>query len=104
MAKENENTAEQADLEKQVADLRKDIAAIASTLSDLGSKKLNEAKDRAQTMYENARAQGDEALHEACDKLSQTQDSMCACVREKPMASLAIAAGIGFVLGQILRR
>lgn len=104
MAKENENTNEQTDLEKQVQDLRNDIAAIASTLSDLGSQKLNEAKDRAQTMYENARAQGDEALNDAREKLTQTQDSICACVREKPMMSLAIAAGIGFVIGQILRR
>lgn len=104
MAKENENTTEQSDLEKQVQDLRNDIAAIASTLSDLGSQKINEAKDRAKSMYESARAQGDEALHDARDKLSQSQDSICACVREKPIASLAIAAGIGFVVGQILRR
>lgn len=104
MAKESENTAAKTDLEKQLHDLRKDVAAITSTLTELGSKKLHDAKGRAQSMYGRARTQGDELLSDARNKLNETQETVCEYVHEKPITSLAIAAGVGFILGQILRR
>lgn len=103
MAKENATTSEQT-LQQQVEQLRSEISNIGSTLSEIGADKLNKAKNRARTMYANAKEAGGDTLADAKDKVSDMQEQVCHYVREKPVTSLAIAAGIGFIAAMLIRR
>jgi ElaB/YqjD/DUF883 family membrane-anchored ribosome-binding protein len=55
--------------------------------------KVNAAADRGREAYDNAKDQADEWLDDIRDY-----------VREKPVQSVAIALGAGWLLGRILRR
>lgn len=103
MAKENATQAEK-DLHVQIEQLRKEISQIASTLTEVGNEKLASAKDKAGKLYTNAKETGEEAFSTAKEKVSNLESQMCDCVRQKPATSLAVAAGVGFLLAMLVRR
>jgi ElaB/YqjD/DUF883 family membrane-anchored ribosome-binding protein len=67
---------------KHLATLRKDIEALTGQIRRTGDHQLERAQDTA-----------GEALH-----------AVEAAVRQNPVASLAIALGLGFLVGIVLRR
>jgi len=90
------------DLEADIAALRADIAAITATLGDL-------AKDTGRTVKREARKTKDQALEAAEDvkdkaiaEFEHYEDELQATIRERPITSVLVAAGIGFVLSRLL--
>lgn len=86
---------------KDFETLRRDVTKLAQTVSDL-------AQNQAQT----ARGQVTDALSAASDQLAQsaaaTQDKLMSLeadletyVREKPLSSVLVALGVGFLLGKM---
>ncbi|WP_317993864.1 DUF883 family protein [Bartonella gliris] len=101
---ENNKTAAEKDLQTQLEKLRSEISGITSTLSHLGANKLNTAKDKAEKLYSSAMESGEEIMSQAKDKISDLEQAMNQCVRKNPGKSVLFAAGVGFILAQILRR
>lgn len=102
-------------LESDLADVRQDFAEISKTLKSLAESKADEyqnrarrayhdAADRAQNIWEDVSDAGEEYYYRARDQFSDSIDDLNDCVREKPLQSLAIVAGIGFVIGFLTRR
>ncbi|WP_297323080.1 DUF883 domain-containing protein [uncultured Bartonella sp.] len=107
MPKENATPAEknlQEQLQDQLEQLKKEVTDIHSTLNNLGSEKLSEVRGKAEKLYATARENGEEAISQAKEKIGDVQGQLCHCIREKPIASLAAAAGIGFILALLMRR
>lgn len=105
MAKEaNTANEDSKNLEQQIEDLRKEISGIAASLNTIGSRKFANARMGAERMFENVSNSGENLKHEVREKLQNAQDNISTCIRDKPLTSLAVAAGIGFVLAQLLRR
>lgn len=102
-------------LESDLADVRQDFAEISKTLKGIADSKANEyqhrarrayhnAADRAQDIWEDVTDAGEEYYYRARDQFSNSLDDLNDCVREKPLQSLAVVAGIGFVIGFLTRR
>jgi ElaB/YqjD/DUF883 family membrane-anchored ribosome-binding protein len=95
--KSNDGESNRKDFET----LRRDVAQLAQTVSDL-----------AQNRAANARGQVTQALGAASDQIAQsaaaTQDKVMALeaeletyVRQKPLHSVLVALGVGFLLGKM---
>ncbi|MBA2655915.1 MAG: hypothetical protein H0U70_02910 [Tatlockia sp.] len=59
-----------------------------------------QVKSKANEMYEG----GKQTVSEAQDQLKHQTENLAEHVREKPLASLLIAGGIGFILSAIFKR
>lgn len=103
MPKENSTPVEKT-LQEQFEQLKKEVTDIHATLNDLGSEKLTEVKGKAEKLYATAKENGEEAISQAKEKIDNMQGQICHCIREKPIASLAAAAGVGFILALLMRR
>ena len=93
------------DLEGQLAHLAKSVAADArdagSNVPDLISDALADISDRFRTTVQSsARSVGAEAARVGSGAWHRVEDE----VVNHPLAALAIAAGIGFLIGALNRR
>lgn len=98
----NNSTSE--DLQQQVEKLKEDIAAIASTLSQLGSQTVRDAKRTAKETYQNAFSQGEDVVCDLKEKAQDFEAQVTDTIREHPIASVATALGIGYLIALLSRR
>ncbi|PYE88731.1 DUF883 family protein [Phyllobacterium leguminum] len=85
------------DLQYQVTRLKEDIAGLAAAIADLGTEKVRDARRSAAKTYNSARRTGEDTVSELHDQLAQS-------ARERPLATIAAAAGVGFLLALMARR
>jgi ElaB/YqjD/DUF883 family membrane-anchored ribosome-binding protein len=90
------------DLAQQVETLREDISRMTELLGDFGRGKAADATDKASAaaadLRERAKSQARYLQANAQDYASQAEDFM----RERPAASVGLAAGLGFLVGCLL--
>lgn len=86
-----------AELERQIAALREDFGSIAKLLKDI-------AEDRAGQTASHAREGVDTLTREASRRGYEAREAVDSTVKSNPIASLGIAAVIGFALGAMTRR
>lgn len=96
----NETKRDPKDLEAEVARLREDIATLAEQLQKTGK----HAREAAAEGVDVLRSQGEAAIDGLRANAKDVEAQLAATVREKPVTSLAIAAGIGFLFAIISRR
>jgi len=93
------NSAEiQKALEKQVADLRKEITRINKTISARSAEMMDDARDQASSFYENASARASKATQQ----LRTQAHAVSEVARENPgttTAVLGVVGVMGFLLG-----
>lgn len=87
------NTNEIQELKAELASLKSDMADIGDTLAKLARSTANEGRERVK-----------EAASYSRDQAKQTLGAFEKEVEERPMMSLAVALGIGFVLGKLIDR
>jgi len=105
MAKKPESrSAAEKDMERQIGELREEIVALTKSLDKVGAEKLRNVRHRMKSLLDGARGHGEGTISEAQQKLHDVQEEVSGNIREKPLASVAIAAGIGFILAHMLRR
>lgn len=92
------------DLAADLALLREDVARLAAQLQALGEQSVRTAKRAASEKVEQIRAQGEAAMSDLRDNAEELEEQLVARVREKPITSLAMAAGLGYLLALIMRR
>lgn len=90
------------DLDAEIAALREDIAAITATLGDAVKYRTDEAKTEAQRIRRNVERKGEETLEQVQDSFGAAESELKSMIREKPISSVLIAAGVGYVLSKIL--
>ncbi|MGH6860373.1 MAG: DUF883 family protein [Phyllobacterium sp.] len=92
------------DLQAQVAALKEDIASIASTLAKIGKNSTKDARSSAASSFESAKLRGEEALDDLRAQAHDLEEQLAQTVRENPLTTIAVAAGVGFLLALIARR
>ena len=98
MSQSESTASEQA---KGVVQAVKDKASdVASSLRDMSGN----VKEAAVHQYEHARDSAAEYYQAGKDKAVQWQENVEQYVREQPLKSVAIAAGVGVMLGFLWRR
>jgi len=102
-------------LEKDVTAVKDDIAALTDQITDALNTFAGAAKKQARRGYKQAREQMDSALDDASDRgsamLGAAQDvagsleeTIEDAIVERPLATVAIALGLGFLIGVTWRR
>jgi ElaB/YqjD/DUF883 family membrane-anchored ribosome-binding protein len=104
-----------SDVEDQVETLRADIAELTKAVSVLTKDSSNKLQDKAGDIAEQGKQRLDDATLEARERASEAGDDAYAAgqraaselqssVVQNPLASLAIAAGVGFLAGTFAKR
>ncbi|KTD22319.1 Bacterial protein of uncharacterised function (DUF883) [Legionella lansingensis] len=76
------------------------ISEAASVLLYDSRKVLDDSKKVANELYE----EGKNRIHEVQNNIKEYSDQIAHRVHEKPLLSLLIAGGVGFLLSMLLRR
>ncbi|WP_127142959.1 DUF883 family protein [Pelagibacterium montanilacus] len=91
------------DLDAEIAALREDVSAITATLGDIVKYRGNSAREEADRVRRKAVKKGEETLDSVNENLEHAEDELKTAIREKPLTSVLIAAGVGYLLSKILR-
>lgn len=92
------------EIEVKLQKIKGDIADLARTLGDIGGKHVKEVKSEADQRVADIVRASEQSLDELRRQLRTVEGNLEARVREKPLQTLGIAAGIGFLMAVILRR
>ena len=92
------------DLEAEIARLRDDVAKLTAQLAATGEHSYSAAKRAASEGAEQLRVKGEAAVSALKSNADDLERQLTDTVREKPITSLAIAAGVGFFLALLSRR
>jgi len=96
--------AKEQQLEDQVTQLQNDIKAIASTLARLSNEKVAEAREVAKSEVKNLQQQSQHVIDDVQEQAGALEEQLKDTIREKPLAAVATAIGVGFVLALLSRR
>lgn len=86
--------------DKELQELRAEFSALKSELSDMGKTLSELAKSAADESRGRIRSAADQSRQQARETWGAFENE----VEERPMTSLAIALGVGFILGKLLDR
>jgi ElaB/YqjD/DUF883 family membrane-anchored ribosome-binding protein len=98
------STSTNRDIDGQLQQLRSDIASLAKTVAAVGSDKATEAKGRARRAASDAVDSSYQMVEAAKDQAMTWERDLERQIRMKPIQSVAIAAGVGFVFALLSRR
>jgi ElaB/YqjD/DUF883 family membrane-anchored ribosome-binding protein len=102
-------------LEKDVAAVKNDISALTDQITDALNAFAGSAGKQARRSYREARANVDSAVDDmserggammdsAYDAASSLEESLEDAITQRPLATVGIALGIGFLIGAAWRR
>jgi ElaB/YqjD/DUF883 family membrane-anchored ribosome-binding protein len=102
-------------LEKDVTAVKSDIAALTDQITDALNTFADTAKNRARSGYKQARTNVDSALDDATARGGATLDaaqsaansveeSLEDMIAQRPIATVGLALGLGFLIGLAWRR
>jgi ElaB/YqjD/DUF883 family membrane-anchored ribosome-binding protein len=94
----------QADIEKQLHQLREDIAGLARAVAAAGNSKADDLKVKARRASNDAIGASAQMMDAARAQAMSMEKDLERQIRTKPMQSVAIAAGLGFLFALLSRR
>ena len=92
------------DVADQIDTLKADIATLTSLIGELSEAKTKDMRDKAYDAGRKARETAYEKGHEARETAEAYYAEAEETVRRQPMASLGLAAGLGFLVGMMTAR
>ena len=107
--------ATQERLEKEVNAVKNDIAALTDQITDAINSFAGTATKQARRGYKQARANADQAMDDmserggammdaAQDAASSIEESLEDVITQRPLATVGVALGVGFLIGAMWRR
>ena len=109
------NEATYQRLEKDVTAVKNDIAALTDQITDVLNSFAGTASKQAQRGYKQARAQAESAMDDmsergsammdaAQDAASSIEETLEDVITQRPLATVGLAIGLGFLIGATWRR
>jgi len=95
---------ETQDLEAEIAKLRAEMASLADQIAKTRDSSVSAARKAASEGIEQMKVQGEAAMEDLKANARDVEQQLTETVREKPITSLAIAAGVGFLFAVLMRR
>jgi ElaB/YqjD/DUF883 family membrane-anchored ribosome-binding protein len=80
-----------------------DHKALKEDIQDI-TKELNKLRENVENVAGSVRRAGAHQVERAQDKASEALTAVEEAVRREPLKTLGIAAGVGFLIGIVLRR
>lgn len=97
-------SASASDVQAELENLRRDIAALTQTVASFGTGKLKEASNRASQLGAEAADASAQYVESARNTVRSAEQDLEAHIRNKPLQAIAIAAGVGFLAALLTRR
>nr|WP_272212993.1 hypothetical protein [Marinicella sp. W31]MDC2878930.1 hypothetical protein [Marinicella sp. W31] len=94
----------EADIQAQIDQLRGDIAALTKMIGALGNEKASEAREKAEKFRDDATKKGHEAYDRAREEAMSIEEDVEDHIRSRPLQSILMAAGFGFLAALLTRR
>jgi ElaB/YqjD/DUF883 family membrane-anchored ribosome-binding protein len=101
----------QKDVDAMKTDISKLAGQITDTLNDLAGagrhevrRKYNQARSNVDTIMSDVAKKGNAAVDFAQDSVSSLGDTLEDAVQQRPIATMALALGLGFLIGVTWRR
>lgn len=94
--KSSESYTSQSNFENK----NKDTQTADKNVKDKTEELYNQTKEVAGDLYN----EGIKKVNEAQEHLKQYSDELAATIKEKPLTSLLIAGGIGFIIAALLKK
>ena len=102
-------------LEKDVTSVKNDISALADQITDALNTSAGTASKQARRGYKNARANVDSVVDDlserssammgaAQDAAASVEETLENVITERPLATVGLALGLGFLIGVTWRR
>ena len=91
-------------IRNELSNLKNDLDALMLHATTLNEHELSDARDRILARFSSMRYAARGIADQAGRQLSQSREITVDYVRDKPLQSVAIAAGIGLLLGAMMRR
>ena len=102
-------------LEKDVTAVKNDIAALTDQITDVLNSFAGTAKKQARRGYDQARASAETAMDDMSDRggammgaaqeaASSIEETLEEVITNRPLATVGLALGIGFLIGAAWRR
>ena len=88
----------------ELSDMKSDLDALISKASGLSDRELKMARDQLMSKFGSMRHRARDMADQASQQLNQGMDVTTDYVKEKPLQSVAMAAGLGLLIGALLRR
>lgn len=101
---DNATSASAGDVQAELENLRRDIAALTQAVASFGTGKFKEASNRASQLGAEAADASVQYVESARSTLVSAEQDLEAQIRNKPLQAIAIAAGVGFVAALLTRR
>ncbi len=101
--------------EKEIAGVKNDISVLTERITEALNAFSGEAAKKARRGYREARrnidaalsdaqAQGNAAVEAAQEAAASIEETLENAIQERPIAAIALAAGLGFLIGVTWRR
>lgn len=91
-------------LHEELSRLKSDLDTLMLHASTLSEKELRAARDQLMARFSSMRHAARDFAERAGKQFSQSWDVTADHVRQKPLQSIVLAAGIGMLIGVLLRR
>jgi ElaB/YqjD/DUF883 family membrane-anchored ribosome-binding protein len=93
-----------SDLRSDLASLKSDLDQLMSHASTLTDRELHEARDKLMQKFGSMQNTAKGLASEASKQITHGVDITSEYVKDRPLQSVAIATGVGLLLGAVLRR
>ena len=91
-------------LKTDMAKLRADLAAIGDGVRKMGTEAVGQTQAKVKSAAQDALDEFQKKLNEAKSQGQKAVHDLEGEIKEKPLTSLAVAFGVGFVLSKLLDR
>jgi ElaB/YqjD/DUF883 family membrane-anchored ribosome-binding protein len=102
--RDGNSTASTKDIELQLQQLREDISTLAKTVAAVGNEKAAEVRGKARRAANEAADVSISVVEAAREQAASLERDLEQQIRAKPIQSVAIAAGVGFLFALLTRR
>ena len=104
VANNKSESTKDADLTKQIEELRSDIASITELLAKRGSEDVINLQERARGVAKSAVDKAQDKLTDLSEDAGRAEARMMLEIRKKPLAAVGLAAGVGFLAALLVRK
>lgn len=93
-----------ASLRTELSNLKSDLDTLLSRATNLSEDELRKEYSRLMSKFSNLRGSARDMAAKANQQINRGMDATSGYVREKPLQSVAVATGVGVVLGMLFNR
>jgi len=93
-----------AAIKEELDSMKSDLETLLAKAADLSDRELKSARDQIVEKFGDMQDRAKQVANQASDQIHHGVDMTSDYVKDKPLQSVALAAGIGLLIGAILGR